>query len=353
MKPPLRNTLTIRLGLVILLALLPAVFVAVLQYHDLHQALRSEASMRVHRMAEHIGDQGREDLVGARKLVTALARMPQVQAMDPVAVRPILRDLMRQSPAYNSCTLYNLKGEVVTTTVPNPPQVNVADRPWFQDVLASLGCTQGDHVIGRVINRPGLSLACPVFNAQGRLVGMVNIFMDYWWFQDITRGLDTHLLVSATIIDSRGTMLVRTPALYHITAKSIPNAENIMLGLKRGRDVIEDVGADGVRRIYAFSPLSLQPGRELYVRVGLPVEDVLAPAEANALRSILGLVAAALLGIFGAFVSARKIIIGPAREIVAATQRLGRGELSHRIASGDTGELADVAHAVDSMAASL
>jgi len=83
------------------------------------------------------------------------------------------------------------------------------------------------------------------------------------------------------------------------------------------------------------------------------VAQVLAPAEENARRSILGLAAAAVLGLLGAYFAACSVILAPARQILEATRRLGAGELSHRIGTKAEGELAEVAHGVDSMAASL
>jgi len=108
-----------------------------------------------------------------------------------------------------------------------------------------------------------------------------------------------------------------------------------------------------VRRIYFYSPLTRQQGRELVVRVVIAVIMALLPAQDSARRSIFGLALAGLVGLLGAAYFARKSIIAPAREILEATRRLGQGDLSHRIRSTGSDELAQLAHGVDAMAGSL
>ena len=98
MTPPLRNTLAFRLTFVVLLALVPAVVIAVRQHYDLRMSLRNEAEQQVRRLAETMAGQGRERVSGARQLLSGLSLLPQMRSMDAGNATPILRDVIRQSP---------------------------------------------------------------------------------------------------------------------------------------------------------------------------------------------------------------------------------------------------------------
>jgi len=353
MMPQLRQNLTFRLTFVVLLALVPAVLIAMLQHHELRKSLRGEAVQQLRHLSENMAGQGREEISGARQLLTGLARLPQVQTMDSSAATPILRDVIRQSSVYTACTLYDLNGEPAATSWPGDARENVADRAWFQRALQNLACIQGEPVTSRVIKRPAIILACPVFNAKGRVAGILDLALDYRWFSQLAGNPALPAGTTAAIVGSDGTAYAWFPSAGQEGAKNIPGIQAILDRTLEGQDVTEETTPEGIGIISSYSVLTRQPGQELFIRVSIPVEKALAPAEKSARLSIIGLIVAALLGLLGAIISARGIIIGPALEILEATRRLGAGDLAHRINSGASGELAEVAQGVDRMAASL
>ncbi|MDD2547775.1 MAG: PAS domain S-box protein, partial [Burkholderiaceae bacterium] len=338
-----------------LLALAPAAFVAVGQNMELREHLLGEATQRVRHLSEVLAGQGRETLAGTRQLLLGLSRLPQLQTPDPAALSPLLRGVVRQSPGYLSCTLYDIGGAALASSRPAPTTDGVAAQPWFQAVVRSHDCSLGENMTGRECNLPMMVLGCPVRGPQGALNGVLSLAFDYGWFERLSGGMRLPKDALAEIIDSRGAVHARHPVPLNDDARYIPPADAAtrMEHVLGGETVHEETGQDGVRRIYSYSMLASQPGRELYVRVGIPVRSTLEPAQASAQRSFLGLGIAGLLGLFGAAWFARRSIINPALEILEATRRLGQGELSHRIGSTGGDELAQLAHGVDAMAASL
>ncbi|HWR02951.1 MAG TPA: PAS domain S-box protein, partial [Humidesulfovibrio sp.] len=354
MKFNLPYNLVFRLGLMIMLALCPAVFLGVAQNMELRQHLRNEATQRVNHMAESLAGQGRETLAGARQLLAGLSRLPQVQTRDRASLDTVLRDVILHSPSYTSCTLYDAKGNVAATSWRNGGRsINVADRPWFLHVAETFACSQGEHIQGRLTGLPLVVLGCPVQDAQGRFVGVLNLAFDYSWFERLSASMALPPGASAEIIGRDGMVHARHPLPLAGGSSYSPDAGARMADLTTEQSAQEETGPDGVRRIYSYSPLAGQPGRELFVRVGIPVAEALRPAEESARRSVAGLVLAGIISLIGAYLFARRSIIDPAREILEATQRLGQGDLSHRIHSQAGGDLAKLANGVDSMAASL
>lgn len=351
----LPQNLAFRLGLVVLLALTPAALVAVAQNMELRQQLLNDATRRVATHSETLAGQGREALAGTRHFVAGISRLPQMHSQDAQAVGELLRGVIRQSPGFMACTLYNMEGMPVASSRPDGGLADVRAQPWFQAVVRTQSCTPGENVTSRQGNLPLMLLGCPVRGENGSLGGVLCLVFDYGWFERLSGGLKLPPGGLAEVIDATGAVHARHPVPLNDDARSIPlaGAAARMARVLGGERVNEELGHDGVQRIYSYSPLTDQSGRELYVRVGIPVTAALEPARQSAQRSIAGLVLAGLVGLFGAALFARKSIIDPAHRIMTAARRLGQGELSHRINCTGTGELAQLAHGVDAMAASL
>jgi PAS domain S-box-containing protein len=351
MKRLLHN-LTVRLSLVFVLALVPAILVAVVQNRDLESRLRADATLRVRSQCEFLAAEGREIFAVGRQLLAGLAREPAVRALDAAAAMPVLRQASDQSPAYSSCSLYDADGRLLATSAPRGGPQSISDRPWFWRLKSGGSWTMGESDTGWTGGAVAV-LGCPVTGENGRLAGVLVLTVDYGWFLTEARRLDLPWQSTLLVVDGTGEILVDCTRGPKNHAKYIPDAEAVMALVADGRQVIEGAGVEGGRSVYAFSPLTRELGHELYVRVGIPLAEALAPAEKNARSSVVGLGLAALLGLAGAVCMARRMVIRPAREILEATRRLGQGELSHRIGGEARGELRELAAGVDRMAASL
>jgi PAS domain S-box-containing protein len=178
---------------------------------------------------------------------------------------------------------------------------------------------------------------------------------DYGWFGQMALGQWLPPGAVAEVVAADGRVQARHPAPLLRGMGQAPTEEAAarMARVLGGERVHEELDPDGVRRICAYTLLSDQPGRELFVRVGVPMSEALSPARSSARRSYVGLALAGLLGLVGAALFARRSIVAPAHDILEATRRLAEGELSHRINRRGSDELALLAQGVDSMAASL
>jgi len=351
----LPQNLAFRLGLVILLALAPAALVAVAQNMELRGHLLGDATQRVRHLSEALAGQGRETLAGTRQFVAGISRLPQLQARDAASLGELLRGVIRQSPGYRACTLYDPSGALVASSREEGCLANVSGQSWFQAVQRSQSCSEAENITASQSKLPLMVMGCAVRGEQGNLAGVLCLTFDYGWFERLTGGLGLPSGALAEVIDSSGAIHARYPVPLNDDARQVPLAGaaarlDRVLG---GEGIHKEAGHDGVLRIYSYSPLTRQQGRELFVRVGIPVTTALFPAQESARRSIIGLGLAGLVGLLGAAFFARKSIIAPAREILEATRRLGQGELSHRIQSTGSDELAQLAHGVDAMASSL
>ncbi len=75
----------------------------------------------------------------------------------------------------------------------NAPRVtpfNIADRPYFQRLLASQQFTMGEYQIGRSTGIPGLAFAHPILSYAGDLLGAVIATIDLEAVHELTAGTD-------------------------------------------------------------------------------------------------------------------------------------------------------------------
>ncbi len=352
MRSSFFHSLTFRLGLLALLSLAPAILVAVSLNQDFRRHLQGESLHAVQARSDRVAAQGREILAGGRQMLFALARLPEMQLRGTKAVGPVLRDIVSQSPHYVVCNLFSVRGDLVANSLPDFKPFNVANRAWFQSVTGTLTCTRGEFVVSRASALPVIVQGCPVLDSAGRLVGAMSVGIGFDWLEQLAASLDLPPGSSVCVVDAQGDIRAHFPARTAEHAKYIPDSRAVMNQVRQGDTILQELGQDGIKRIFAYSPLTSQPGRELYVRVGIPVAVILAPAEASGRKNALGLLAAAVLSLLAASLVARTIL-KPAGAVLGAVRSLGAGDLSVRIHSQAKGELAEVANAVDAMAEAL
>lgn len=352
MRSSFLHSLTFRLGLLVLISLAPAILVAVSLNLDFRKHLQEESLREVQTHADRVAERGRVILAGGHQMLKGLALMPEMQNPLAQSMSSVLHAIVSQSPDYPICNLFSTTGQMTASSTPDADPFSVADRPWFRDVVAGLACTQAEYVIGRTTGLPVMALGCPVLDKSGRLVAVMSISVGFDWFHKQAASLDLPPNSSVCLVDARGEIRAHFPPHTADDARYIPDSRTIMGRVRQGQTILPEVGQDGVRRTYAYSPLSGQPGRELYVRVGVPMADSLAPAEASAQRNALGLAATAALSLLAAALVSRTIL-APTKSVLRAVRSLGAGDLSARIGSKAKGELAEVANAVDAMAEAL
>jgi len=281
MRSSFLHSLTFRLGLLVLIALVPAFLAAISLNQDFRQHLQDESLQKVQTQADRVAEQGQVILAGGRQMLKGLANLPEMRKPASPSVSLILRTIASQSPDYPVCNLYTTTGQIVASSMQGVKPFNAADRPWFQSVLSGLACTQAEYVLDRASGLPVMVLGCPVQDKSGRLVAVMSISTGLGWFHNLAASLDLPPSSTVCIVDARGEIHAHFSRRTSEYARYIPDPQTVMDLVRQGRTILQGLGQDGVQRTYAFSSLSAQPGRELYVRIGIPVADIFAPAQAS------------------------------------------------------------------------
>jgi PAS domain S-box-containing protein len=160
---------------------------------------------------------------------------------------------------------------------------------------------------------------------------------------------------SFLVIDSSGTVLARSPDPASWVGQSVIDTPLVTKIMEEERGVSEGPGVDGIDRLFAFTSVGGSAGAGLSAGIGLPKNAVFAEANADVTRNMVGLTVVAVLVLVAGWVGSEIFVLRQTRALVAASRRLASGDLSARssVPAEGGGELNELGHAFDEMAASL
>jgi hypothetical protein len=84
----------------------------------------------------------------ARQLLTAFARLPQIQTKDAAACNAFLAEMLKAYPLYLNIAVADRNGNLVCSALPFRSPINVADRAYFKMALQTHDFVIGDYQIG-------------------------------------------------------------------------------------------------------------------------------------------------------------------------------------------------------------
>ncbi len=346
-----------RLLLLVLIAVLPA-FGLILSTAFQHQRqAAAEAQDDALRLARLGALEQSRHFDGAHQLLTVLARFPAVLRQDPAACSRRLTEIREEFPIYTNLFAVRSDGDVFCSGLPLSTPLHLGDRAYFQGALKTRGFAVGEYAVGRSSGQPNIGVAHPAIDEAGTVRTVVVAGIGLGWLRRFTETVDLPRGSTVTVLDQDGFVLARYPDAAHWVGKIVRNEALFRTVRAAGTDgKFEAVGFDGVPRLYAFTRFITgpEPG-DAYLVIGIPA--ALAYVEANRVltRNLFVLAVVSLLAFGAAWIAADRLVLRNVRDLISRTRRLEAGDLSTRAgeSSGARGELNELAHAFDSMAAQL
>ena len=339
------TSLRARLALVVAVSFAPAI-VAIL--HDHISREREELVDATHQAelsAQLAADTYDNRLETVRQVLIALAQVPSIQGENPQACSRALAQFLAKYPRFQNLGVCAKDGTVIASGVPMKEPINVSDRTYFQRAMAARGFAVGDFQISRVTGKQTVVCAFPILDGKEGVARLVFAALD---LQFLSPRLDNRAMFlpgDVSLIDSRGIVLASSAGVQVGTLLPLP----VRAPFSAGVDVVRTS-----QRLYAIAPLSKRSAGTLRAVVDVELDDLFHPVRLRLFRN-LGwlvfslLVAAALCGRVGDFFITRHV-----ERLLATTAQLTAGDLAARTGVGpDSGELADLARAIDAMAIRL
>ncbi|MEK7207510.1 MAG: EAL domain-containing protein, partial [Pseudomonadota bacterium] len=194
------------------------------------------------------------------------------------------------------------------------------------------------------------------YDSGARLRAVVFAAVDLTWLNPLVQQTRLPEGLTLTLLDSRGIILNRYP--YPEKWIGISRADSKLFRAireTRGEGTAEDVGLDGVRRIYAFAPLRHSSSDiDVFIAIGIPRHVVYAGVERTLILVGTGLTIVTVLVLLAAWYGGDIFLLRRLTALVSAAQRLARGEAGARSGIRDGGrEIVQLAHAFDDMAETI
>ncbi|BAN36087.1 hypothetical protein SCD_n02279 [Sulfuricella denitrificans skB26] len=346
-----------RLMLLILAAVLPAFLLVFYSTFEQRRGAAEFAQSETLKMAQTVAEGHRATSSSVRQLLkglSTLAEIPDAKSAGPC--NKVMANILRYSSDYANVGVALSNGDVVCSALPLPGPVNVADRVFFQSAVATRELSIGDYQEGRVAAKRGIHFGYPLINADKQVWGVMFVFLDLDLLNERlaeTPHLETGDVV--TLLDGSGRVLAHHPDPANYVGKSmatLPLYKQIQQS--QGEGTYDGVGLDGVRRIFAFTPLFSRPRCCAYAVVGIPAERVYAKANHAVVRNVLLMVGMGLLVLTLAWVGGDLLVLKRVRALSSAARKMGQRDLTAR--SGlphDEEELGQLARSFDEMADNL
>jgi signal transduction histidine kinase len=354
--PRFLSSLRVRLLLLVLAAALPGLGLIV--YEGLEQRELAATAVEQHalHLAREVSREHERYIEGARQLLITLARFPEVRKLQADSTGAFFADILRQFPIYTNLAAVKPNGDLFASGLPLKEPTNIADRPYFQQVLKARDFAISEYLIGRLSGKPNITIAYPAVDKSEAVQAVVFVGLSLDWVKRFLVTLQLPDDAAVTLKGHDGTVITRHPDPEKWIGR--PAADTPVfkaMSSHEGEGTVAAPGLDGVRRLYGFTTLrGLALGGKIYVSVGIPEEAAFAEVKKDFYRH-LGLMGAVLLiSIALVWFGAGLFITRPVEELVGATRRLAEGDLSARTGlSHGEGELAQLAYSFDHMAESL
>ena len=345
------SSLRVRLLLLVLLAVVPALGLIIYTAAEMRRSASVEAQTNALRLAQSVASSQDDLIEGARQLLTALAQVPVVRGGQPAQCSAFLADLLAAYPLYANFGVVDSDGEIFCSGVPQKGRVNAADRGWFQLAVQTRDFAIGDYQVGRITGKAGINFGYPIL-VPTEVGAVVFAALDLAWLNKLVAKAQLPSGTTLTVIDRKGTILVRHPDPDKWVGKSMPETPLVQTILSQGAGTTEAAGMDGVPRLNGFSPLGDTGGA--YVSIGIPKNVAFASANRVLVRNLIALGIVAVFVLAAAWFGSNLFILRQVNSMMRATKRLSEGELSARTdLPYGKGELSELARTFDQMAASM
>ncbi len=350
------SSLRLRLSLLILVSLLPAAALVSIEARQQRLNQTAEVQAQALSLAQRVSVDHEALIVGARQLLGVLARLPEIRGGDPAACGAFLASLLSQLPQYANFGLVKPDGYLVCSALPLSGKVDLRDRAWFRQAMATRAFAVGDYQIGRVTGKATINFGYPVNDDAGRIQSVVFAALDLAWLERTVSPAYLPAGSTLMVIDRRGTILARSPDPQRWVGRSVPEAPILAaIASSNGEGTAAALGLDGVPKLYGFTRLGHgSQAQDVYVSVGVPQAAAIAGVSRDLAEHLVGLGAFGLLALAAAWWGATHMVLRPVDSLVAATRRLSAGDLNARAGlPRGPAELNELAQTFDEMAASL
>ncbi|MEG3880765.1 PAS domain S-box protein [Microcoleus sp. herbarium7] len=289
-----------RLLLLVFFTVIPVLGLVIYSASKQQRRAHVEVEQNTQRLTQLAASNQDQLIEKVRQFLILVSQLPELQPGNSANCSALLTDLAKQDLPYANFGVAELDGDIVCSDRPLPDTLNVSQQSWFEKTIQTNGFTVGGYQNGRITSKDVLVLSYPVRDAQGNVQAVLFGELALDRINQLAAQIQLPKDETITIIDQNGTILARHPHPEKWVGKSLPNTSLIKTILTQGKGSAEIEGLDGIRRLYAFTPLNSVPNHKIYLSIG--ISKTAAFAKANQLlwhniaeTSLIGLLILAIV----------------------------------------------------------
>ena len=344
-------SLTLRLIILVLIAILPAIAIQGYNEYKLRKAREADIRQQVIQTTKQFGEEIGELREGARQLLLALAQLAPVRLQESDACSEHFVALKSQYANYSLLAAADTGGRIFCSSSPIVG-ASVADQPFFQRAMSQDGLAVGNYWADSATGQRMIHFAVKFGNGDGRTAGVVFAGLDLRWLSEHLKERGLSPTSSILIADREGNIVARLPNPDALVGKNMRKShEDIMDGDTAGSE--ETVGVDGTTRIFGYVPAQLPP-RDFFLSAGQSKAEAFAALSEATWRGIALIGFGLLAAIVAAILGARKFVREPIKGLLKVAAEWRNGNDSARAEVRDPGsEIGHLGAAFNAMADAL
>jgi signal transduction histidine kinase len=320
--------LTVRLCILVLIAIFPAVVIQGYNEYELRKAREDDIRKQVIQTTKQFGEEIGELREGARQLLLALSQLPAVRLQDGNSCSEHFAALKSQYANYSLLAAADTQGRVFCSSA-QTTNASVAGQPFFTRAMAQDGLAVGNYWADPITGQKMIHFAVKFGDNSGHIAGVVFAGLDLAWLSEHLRDRGLAPTSSILIADREGNIIARLPNPETLVGKNMRKShEEIMDGDKAGSE--EAVGVDGTTRIFGYVPPA-HPPYDFFLSAGQSKAEAFAPIKDATKRGVLLIIVGLLAACLAAVIGARRFLREPIEGLLEVASEWRNGNDDARV----------------------
>lgn len=347
----LRLSLRGKLLLGVALMLAPLLGLLLYDYQAEYARQRADVLDGLTQTAEAVAALADASFDEALALAQVLAEDPVVQSLDPARVDPHLQRITHAYWWVGNLVVVDAAGDErgAAIRLADEPRLNVADRAYFQQVMASGQPVLSEVLVGRILQRPVALAAAPLPGPPGRPRGVAIVSVELESLAARLRSVGLRPGQGIYLLDPTGRLAFHT---------GLPELAWDQRDLSATPEVRAALAGEKVQSANYRSPLLGEvqaaalvptPRHGWVVGVTWPAAVAFGPLEAAFRLKLLTFGLIGLASVLGA-AALGAFLVRPVVRLAAHARALGRGDLRRRVKIETGDELQVLGEAFNAMA---
>jgi two-component sensor histidine kinase len=340
-----------RLSILMAIGLTPPFLLTVFNAARWQIHMEDEARLAAVSDAQSISTAMGQMIDSSRQLLLTMSKYPATSGNDAECTA-YFKSAIAGLPMYREAAVIDTDGNFHCSTIPIPLGLDVRDRVYFREPLATGKFTIGTYTKDRVTNSTSIHLSMPYRSPDGSLSGVIVLILNPDEMADSLAALPRRLHDRVIVLDRKGSLVSTFPRDQSKDAENIANAVNSKFARAPAATIDVDV-LPHRPQIIAFAPVG-ERAEGFSVLVAVDQKRTMAGAWISTARELAISIATIVLAISGAWIATHYFIVRPIRAMVEVARRRERGDAAARFPTfGQVTEFGELSSSLSRMSAKV